>query len=235
MYIAVTEFSWQGGKGNSWDYKACGILIPTASIHLNGCRARARKEDQLTIYNVRCRIASFDEMPSYVNCVVLACLNRKDHCKWGLFSNKDFQGRNVYVDIGTRDDRIDRCMYSMWLYNVNVPFLQNERNYRFFKTVEKRTFLLSNGNDRRTLRFQTIQRANSMATRVRLRSFQSSTNASVVSPVSDRSIAYEIVTFCTPFDAVRKTGTVESCVQRCVQRSNRSIKTERKRNGTLTL
>ena len=23
--------------------------------------------------------------------------------------------------------------YSMWLYNVNVPFLQNERNYRFIK------------------------------------------------------------------------------------------------------
>ena len=80
------------------------------SIHLNGCRARARKEGQLSIYNVCCRIASFDEMPSYANCVVIACLNRKDHCKWGLFSNKDFQGRKVYVDNGTRDDRIDRCI-----------------------------------------------------------------------------------------------------------------------------
>ena len=101
-----------GGGGVFWDNKKNG-LIPTASIHLNGCRARARKEGQLTIYNVRCRIASIDEMPSYVNCVVLACLNRKGHCKWGLFSNKDFQGRNVYVDIGTRDDRIDRCIYSV--------------------------------------------------------------------------------------------------------------------------
>ena len=106
------------------------------------------------------------------------------------------------------------------------------RSYRtngttdFFKTMEKRTLLLSNGNNRRTLCFQTIQRANSMATRVLLRSFQSFTNASVVSPVSDGSIAYDIVTFCNPSDAVRKMGIVERCVQRCVQRSNRSIKTD---------
>ena len=61
-------------------------------------------------------------------------------------------------------------------------------------------------NDRRTLRFQMIQRANLMATRVQLRSFQSSTNASIVSPVSDHSIAHEIITFCNCSNAVRKTA-----------------------------
>ena len=101
--------------------------------------------------------------------------------------------------------------YSMWLYNVNVPFLQKERNYCFFKTVGKCMLLLSNGNDRRTLRFQTIQRANSMTTRVPLCSFQSCTNASVVSLVSDCSIAHEIITFCNHSDTVCKTGTVTYC------------------------
>ena len=95
------------------------------------------------------------------------------------------------------------------------------RSYRtngttvFFKTG-KRTLLLSNGNNSRTLRFQMIQRANSMATRVRLCSFQSSTNASVISPMSDRYIAHENISFCNHSDAVCKMGTVE--------RSNRSIK-----------
>ena len=70
-----------------------------------------------------------------------------------------------------------------------------------------------------------------MAKRVRLRSFQSSTNVSVVTPMSDRSIAHKIITFCNRAYAVRKTGTVE----RCVERSNRSIKTKQKQNGTLTL
>ena len=65
-----------------------------------------------------------------------------------------------------------------------------------FKTVGKRMLLLSNGKDRRMLHFQTIQQVNLMATRVQLRSFQSFMNASVVSPVSDCSIAHEIVTFC---------------------------------------
>ena len=66
-------------------------------------------------------------------------------------------------------------------------------------------------NDRRALRFQTIQRVNLMATQIRLRSFQSSTNASVVSSVSDRSVAHEIVTFCNHSAVHRTVGrTVES-------------------------
>ena len=68
-----------------------------------------------------------------------------------------------------------------------------------------------------------IQQANSMVTQVQLRSFQSSTNASVVLLVSDRSIAHKIITFCNRADTVRKMGTVEWCVEQ----SNRSIKMER--------
>ena len=133
-----------------------------------------------------------------------------------------------------------RCLglSGMDIHTVCDFIMLTFRSYRtngttvfFNKTVEKRMLLLSNGNDRGTLRFQTIQQANSMATRVSLRLFWSSTNVSVFSPVSNRSIANEIIMFCNPSDSVRKTSTVE----RCVQWSNRSIKMERKRNGTLTL
>ena len=60
-------------------------------------------------------------------------------------------------------------------------------------------------NNRRMLHFQTIQRANSMVTRVQLHSFQSSMNASIVSPLSDFSVAHAIVTFCNRSDTVYKT------------------------------
>ena len=46
-----------------------------------------------------------------------------------------------------------------------------------------------------------------MATQVQLRSFLSSMNASVVSPVSDRSVAHKSVTFCNRSTVSR---TVES-------------------------
>ena len=79
---------------------------------------------------------------------------------------------------------------------IMLTFLKNERNYHFFYNDGKTYAPAVQWNDRRALRFQTIQRANSMVTRVRLRSFQSPTNASVISPVSDRSVARKIVTFC---------------------------------------
>ena len=60
-------------------------------------------------------------------------------------------------------------------------------------------------NARRTLRFQVIPWVNMIAMRVQLHSFQSPTNASVVSPVSDRIVAHSIVQFCNCFNAVRKT------------------------------
>ena len=72
-----------------------------------------------------------------------------------------------------------------------------------------------------------IQRVNSMATRVRLHLFQSSTNASLVSPVSDRSVAHRIVRSCNCSKAVRKMDTVEQLI--------RSIKMEQNKNKTLTL
>ena len=50
-------------------------------------------------------------------------------------------------------------------------------------------------------------------------------------PVSDRSVAHGIVTFCNRSDAVCKTGTIEQFVEW----SNCSIKPERKWNGLLTL
>ena len=61
-----------------------------------------------------------------------------------------------------------------------------------------------------------------MVTRVQLRLFQGSTNASVVSPGSDRSVAHRIITFCNRSDAIPKMGTLE----RSVERLNRSLKTE---------
>ena len=118
------------------------------------------------------------------------------------------------------------------LVHTVCDFMLTFRSYRTNRTI---VFFSNRGknihsccpkwNDRRTICFQTIQWANSMATRVQLCSFQSSTNANAVSPVSDRSIAHEIVTFCNHSDAVRKMSTVE----RCVERLNHSIK--RNENG----
>ena len=59
--------------------------------------------------------------------------------------------------------------------------------------------------DRRTLHSQTIQQANSVVMRVPLHSFQSSMNACVVSPMSDRSEAHRVLPFCNCYDIVRKT------------------------------
>lgn len=49
--------------------------------------------------------------------------------------------------------------------------------------------------NRRTLCFETIQRANSMVTRVRLHSFHNSTNAGFVSPMYDCSVAHGAIPF----------------------------------------
>ena len=48
-------------------------------------------------------------MPSHANCVVPGCPNRKDKCKWGLFSSEhDVQGRKVYVKRRLCGSRLDK-------------------------------------------------------------------------------------------------------------------------------
>ena len=69
-----------------------------------------------------------------------------------------------------------------------------------------------------------------MATRVRLCSFQSPTNARIISPVSDRSLALlGIVLFCNHSNTVRKTDN-----RRTVESSYKN-RTKTEKNVTLPL
>ena len=73
-------------------------------------------------------------------------------------------------------------------------FYRTNRMTVFLKRWKVYTPIVQQDN-RRTLRFQMIQRANSIVTRVRLHSFQNSTNAGFVSPMSDRSVAHGVIPF----------------------------------------
>ena len=85
-------------------------------------------------------------------------------------------------------------------------------------------------NDKRMLCFPTTWRANKIATHVRLHLCQNSTNACVVSPVSDHSVADRIASFCNRYNVLCTTNLTTPTVEQL----NYSTKAEREQNGMLT-
>ena len=97
LWLAPVTKVWIKCTTSHLQFHLDGQINPMATMHQNGHRAQ-RKGGSADHVIANWEPLFQSRMPSHANCVVPGCLNRKDKCKWGLFSSEeDVQECEVYV------------------------------------------------------------------------------------------------------------------------------------------